>query len=210
MRCHSPQQLKPEILRHLSRQDDALALAWDDFQKNPNEFAYEQLMRYVPKGEKAVWQERAMAAADKADLGNYIPLCVKAKEWDRLAQRIHSAKPAELAALSHYCTESAAKGLAKKDALAAAKLYRALGLRIVNAGKSKYYGEALEHFAKARDLYCGIGQAAEWLAIVEFVRTAHSRKSGFLSAFEEIISGKSKHSPSYAEEAQARWKRLTS
>jgi len=106
----------------------------------------------------------------EADLGNYIPLCVKAKEWDRLAQRIHSAKPAELAALSHYCTESAAKGLAKKDALAAAKLYRALGLRIANAGKSKYYGEALEHFAKARDLYCGIGQAAEWLAVVEFVR----------------------------------------
>jgi hypothetical protein len=98
----------------------------------------------------------------------------------------------------------------KEDALAAAKLHRALGLRIVNAGKSKYYGEALEHFAKARDLYCGAGQAAEWLSVVEFVRTAHSRKSGFLSAFEEIVSGKSKRSPSYAEEAQTRWKRLTS
>jgi hypothetical protein len=207
---HALEALKPEILRHLGRQEDALALAWGDFQKNPNEFDYEQLMRYVPKGEKAVWQERAMAAADKADLGNFIPLCVKAKEWDRLVQRVHSAKSHELEALSHYCTEPAANGLVKKDAIAAAKLYRALGLRVVNAGKGKYYGEALGHLAKARDLYCGASQAAEWLAIVEFVRTAHSRKSGFLSAFEEIVSGKSKRSSSYAEAAQARWKRLTS
>jgi len=144
-----------------------------------------------------------MEAAEKADLGNFIPLCVRAKEWDRLAQRIHSAKPAELEALSHYCTEPAAKGLAKKDALAAAKLYRALGLRVVNAGKSKYYGEALGHLAKARDLYCGAGQASEWTAVVEFVRTAHSRKSGFMSSFAAIVSGKFKPSPSYAEEAQA-------
>lgn len=110
----------------------------------------------------------------------------------------------------YYCTEPAAKGLAQKDALAAAKLYRALGLRVVNAGKSKYYSEALAHLAKARDLYCGAGQTAEWLAVVEFVRTAHSRKSGFLSSFAEIVSGKSKTAPSYAEEAQMRWKRLTS
>ena len=93
-------------------------------------------MRYVPKGEKAAWQQRAMVAADEADLGDFISLCVKTKEWDRLARRVHSAKPAELEALSHYCTEPAAKGLAKRDALAAAKLYRALGLRIVNAGKA--------------------------------------------------------------------------
>jgi uncharacterized Zn finger protein len=207
---YSLEQLKPELLRHLGRKEDALALAWGDFQEDPDEFAYEQLMRYVPKGEKTAWQQRAMAAADKADLGNFISLCVKAKEWDRLARRVHSAKPAELEALSHYCTEPAAKGLAKRDALAAARLYRALGLRIVSAGKSKYYREALEHFEKARDLFCGAGQASEWTAVVEFLRTAHSRKSGFLSDFEEIVSGKSERAPSYAEEAQARWKRLSS
>src|ERR1035441_5971311 len=80
-----------------------------------------------------------MAGADKAGLGDFLALCVKAQEWQRLAGRVRSAKSAELENLSHYCTEPAAKGLAKKEPLAAAKLYRALGLRILNAGKSKYY-----------------------------------------------------------------------
>lgn len=203
------EQLKPEILRHLGRRKDALALAWGDFEEHPSEFAYEHLMRYVPKGEKVAWHERAMVAADKADLGELISLCVKAKEWERLAQRVHSATAEELESLSHYCTEPAAKGLEKKDALATAKLYRALGMRIVNAGKSKYYREALSHFESARDLLCTAGHVAEWQSLVGTVRLAHSRKSGFLSAFERIVSGKS-HSPSYAEQAQAQWKRLTS
>jgi uncharacterized Zn finger protein len=202
--------VKPEILRHLGRKEDALALAWADFQGNPNEFAYEQLMRYVPKQEKTTWHERAMTAANGGDLGNFISLCVKTKEWDRLAGRVRSAKPTELETLSHYCTEPAARGLAKKDALSSARLYRALGLRIVNAGKSKYYQNALDHFEKARDLYCKAGQSSEWSAVVAFVRTTHSRKSGFLSDFEDIVSGKSERVPTYAEEAQARWKRLTS
>jgi tetratricopeptide (TPR) repeat protein len=51
---HSLEPLKPEILRHLGRKEDALAMAWDDFQENPNEFDYERLMRYVPKGEKDI------------------------------------------------------------------------------------------------------------------------------------------------------------
>ena len=122
----------------MGRKGDALAFAWEDFQGNPNEFAYEQLLRFVPRGEKTAWQKRAMAVAEKADLGNFVSLCVKAKEWDRLAQRVGSAKPAELEGVSHYCSEPAAKALATKDPLAAAKMYRALGLRIVNAGKSKY------------------------------------------------------------------------
>ncbi len=202
-------RLKPEILRHLGRKDDALGLAWADFQGNPNEFAYEQLMRFVPKKEKAAWRERALVAAEKADLGDFISLCVKAKAWDRLARRIDLAKPGELEAQSHYCTEPAAEGLKKRDPLAAAKLHRALGLRIVNAGKSKYYREALEHFEKCRDLYCAAGQPAEWNAVVQFVRTAHFRKSGFVSAFEKIVSGKSGRLPGFAEQAQDRWKRLT-
>lgn len=202
-------RLKPEILRHLGRRDDALGFAWADFQRDPNEFAYGQLMRFVPTKKKAAWQERAMVAADEADLGDFISLCVKVKAWDRLARRIHLAKPDELEAQSHYCTEPAAQGLAKINPLAAAKLYRALGLRIVNAVKSKYYHEALVHFEKARDLYCAIGQPAEWVAVVQFLRTTHSRKSGFVSAFEKIVSGKVERVPSFAEQAQERWKRLT-
>jgi tetratricopeptide (TPR) repeat protein len=207
---YSLDELKPELLRHLGRKEDALALAWGDFQKNPNEFAYEQLMRYVPKGEKGAWRAQAMAAAGKADLGDFISLCVKTEEWERLAARVHSAKPAELETLSHYCTEPAAKGLAKRDMLAAAKLYRALALRIVNAGKSKYYREALDHFEKARDQYRAGGRPSEWEALLRTVRASHSRKSRFLSALEQIDSGKSRQAPSFAEQAQERWKRLSS
>jgi tetratricopeptide (TPR) repeat protein len=207
---HSLKELKPEILLHLGRKEDALALAWSAFQENPNEFAYEDLMRYAPGSEKAAWHERAMAVAAGARLGEFISLCVKAKEWERLAHRVHSAKPLELEALSHYCTEPAAKALAKKDPLAAAKLYRALGLRILNAGKSRYYDAALDHFEKARKLYCGAGQSSDWEELAGTVRNAHSRKRGFLAAFEQIATGKSQRSPSFAEQAQEQWKRLTS
>lgn len=201
--------LKPEILRKLGRKQDALASAWADFQEDPNDLSYAELMRYVPRGEKSAWHERAMAGADKAGLGDFLALCVKAQEWQRLAGRVHSAKSAELENLSHYCTEPAAKGLAKKEPLAAAKLYRALGLRILNAGKSKYYDAALDHLEKAHDLYCGAGQASEWEALVRSVRAAHSRKSGFLSAFEQLASGKTQRFPSFADQTQEGWKRLT-
>jgi len=207
---YSLKGLKPEILRHLGRKGDALALAWSEFQENPGEFTYGNLMRYAPGSDKAAWHERAMAAAAGASLGKFISLCVKTKEWERLSQRVHSAKPVELEALSHYCTEPAAKALAKKDPLAAAKLYRALALRILSAGKSKYYDAALDHFEKARNLYCGAGQIPDWEALAGTVRTAHSRKRGFLAAFEQIASGKSQRPPSFAEKAQDQWKRLTS
>lgn len=208
---HSLEQLKPEILGKLGRKEDALAAAWADFQDGPDEFSYEDLMHYVPKAEKTAWQERAMTVAGHADLGDFMSLCVKAREWERLAGRVRSAGPAQLEAISHYCSEPAAKGLAKRDAPAAARLYRALGMRILNAGKSKYYDAALDHFEKARDLYYRAGQVSEWEAVVAAVRTTHSRKTGFLAAFEQIGSGKAQRSsPSFAEEAQQRWKRLTS
>src|SRR5882762_7371379 len=59
------EELKPEVLRRLGRKEDALALAWGDFQGIPNEFAYEQLLRCVPRGEKTAWQKRAMFVAEK-------------------------------------------------------------------------------------------------------------------------------------------------
>jgi uncharacterized Zn finger protein len=207
---HSLKELKPEILLHLGRKEDALALAWSEFQENPGDFTYEELMRYAPGSQKATWHERAMAVADSAALGKFISLCVKAKEWERLAQRVDSAKPLELEALSHYCTEPAAHALARKDPLAAAKLHRALGLRILSAGKSKYYDAALGHLKKARSLYCGAGRTPDWEELAATVRISHSRKKGFLAAFERIVSGKSRRSPSFAEQAQEQWKRLTS
>jgi tetratricopeptide (TPR) repeat protein len=207
---HSLKELNPKILLQLGRKEDALALAWSEFQENPGEFTYEELMRYTPGSGKAAWHEKAMAAAASANIGEFISLCVRAKEWEQLGQRVHSAKPVELEALSHYCTEPAAKALAKKDPLAAAKLYRALGLRILGVGKSRYYDAALDHFEKARNLYCGAGQISDWEALAGIVRKAHSQKRGFLTAFEQIASGKSQRPPSFAEQAQEQWKRLAS
>jgi uncharacterized Zn finger protein len=135
---------------------------------------------------------------------------VKTREWNRLGQRVYSVQSAELEALSHYDTEPAAKGLARKDPLAAAKVYRAMGLRILSTGKSKYYGAALDHFKKVRDLYGRAGQSLEWKALAEFVRKAHSRKSGFMADFEKVVSGKCGRSPSFAEQAHEQWERLTS
>ena len=46
-------RLKPEILSHVGRREDALAQSWADFEKHPSEFAYDEFMRYVPKGNRA-------------------------------------------------------------------------------------------------------------------------------------------------------------
>ena len=123
---------------------------------------------------------------------------------------MHSAQPDVLEGLSHYDTEPAAEKLAGKDALAAAKLYRALGLRILQARKSRYYNAALAHFERARDLYLGAGQHSEWKTLADAVRKEHPRKSGFLSGFEQLVSGNAGRSESFAEQAREQWKRLTS
>ncbi len=44
-------QPKPDILRHLGRKEEALALAWGGFEENPNELAYEHPIRDVPEEE---------------------------------------------------------------------------------------------------------------------------------------------------------------
>jgi hypothetical protein len=95
----------------------------------------------------------------------------------------------------------------ERDDAAAAKLYRAMGFRILNAKKSKYYENALANFENARDLYRKAGLESEWAALVETVRAEHARKYGFMPGFEKITSGGSAEGPSFAERARARWAR---
>jgi uncharacterized Zn finger protein len=109
--------------------------------------------------------------------------------------------------VSHYHSEAAAAKLVKRDDAAAAKLYRAMGFRILTAKKSKYYENALANFEKARDLYRKAGLVSEWDSLVETVRDEHARKYGFLPGFEKIASGGSTEGPSFAERARARWAR---
>jgi hypothetical protein len=51
----------------------------------------------------------------------------------------------------------------------AARLWRAPGMRIANAKKSKYYDAALSNFERARDCYQRAGLAVEWEQIVRRV-----------------------------------------
>lgn len=199
--------MKPEILSHLGKKEDALAQTWAEFERNPSEFSYEEFMRYVPKTDRAKWHEKAMEIATGGDMGAFMEICVKTKEWARLATRLHSAKHEELEAVSHYHSEAAAEGLTKRNVAASAKLYRALGFRILNAKKSKYYRNALGNFENARDLYLKAGLKAEWDTLVSAVRADHSRKYGFMPGFEQVVSGGSVERPSFADRVQVRWQK---
>lgn len=207
---HSLEHLKPKILGKLGRKEEALTMAWGDFEKYPCDMAYEELMQYVPKNEKAKWHERAMETAGRGDIGQCMGLCVKTKEWGRLATCIRAAKHSALESVSHYYSEPAADGLAKRDVTAAAKLYRALALRILTSKKSKYYDHALRHFRISRDLYQKAGLDSEWQAVVKTVREGHSKKYGFMPGFERIVAGESAERPAFAKKAQDRWKKQTS
>lgn len=209
-RSPSLTHLKPKILGKLGRTEDALEMAWADFEDYPCDIAYENFMQYVPRSAKGRWHERAMnVATESADLGQFMGLCVKTKEWRSLADRVHAAKQEELEAVSHYSSEPAATALSKRDVLAAAKLYQALGTRIVRSGKSKYYGAALQHLGEARRLYLKAGRGSEWEALVRQVRAEHSRKLGFLSGLESLSTGAVEEQGSFAQRARRRWTKQT-
>jgi uncharacterized Zn finger protein len=125
----------------------------------------------------------------EADLGSLIELWLETKEIERLVERLRRVKDSELEALSHYTTEPVAKRLVKSHPAVAAKVFRALGMRILNAKKSKYYDAALSNFEDAKNCYARAGLDAKWKAVVDEVRQAHHRKVGFMGGFERLVSG---------------------
>ena len=204
------QALRRELLRKLGRREEALDAAWAEFAKAPSAYGYADVMKYVPKNQRPKWHQRAMQEAENASLGGFIDICVDTKEWERLATRTLAVDHEALENLSHYVTEKAAKGLERRHPGVAAKVYCALAMRILKAGKSKYYAFALEHLRTVKRLYEKLGAADAWQMIVVEVRRDHSRKRGFLSGFEEIVAGGAgKRSESFAEQARRRWKEHT-
>jgi len=178
MAGHDLAQLKRELLRKLGRGNEALEAAWADFREHPGKYTYDDLMKFVPKAERSKWRENA----------------------------IEAAKGADLEGLSHYATEPAAKKLQKTHPDVAARLWRAQGMRIVNAKKSKYYDAALSNFESAKRCYARAGLAAEWDRVVNRVRAEHHRKTGFMSGFEGLVAGSGpSDEPSFLERARARW-----
>jgi len=182
--------MKRHLLKKLGRGDEALNSAWVDFQAHPNSSSYDELMHYAPKAERAAWRERAMEAAEGGDLSSLIELWLAAKETGRLVERLRSASNRELEGISHYTTEPAAKRLATAYPEVAAKVFRALGMRIVNANKSRYYGAALANFQEAKRCYVQAGLRCEWDALVLEVRHTHRRKYSFMPGFERLAASR--------------------
>jgi hypothetical protein len=200
--------LKRALLAKLGRTGDALQSAWSEFESHPSTFTYKELMRYVPAKEKNAWHQKAMETSEKGDLSSQIELWLEHKEYERLVSRLHRTTDDELEDLSHYQTEPLARKLERSHPDISARVYRALCMRIVNAGKSKYYDAALDNIDHAKKCYTKAGIEAEWEAVVADVRERHFRKKGFMAGFEDIVSGVPKYAePSFLERAKARWPR---
>ncbi len=194
------------MLTKLGRRDEALEAAWADFRKGPSKYAYDDLMQFVPEAERADWHEKALDVAKGADLDSLLELLVETGEIERLAELVRGSTDSALEQVSHYTTQPAAKKLEKPHPDLAARLWRAQGMRIVDAKKSKYYDAALSNFERARDCYQRAGLAVEWEETVRRVRAAHSRKTSFISGFESLAAGARRaDQPSFLERAKVRW-----
>jgi hypothetical protein len=196
---------KRRLLKKLGKGADALQSAWSEFEENPSEYSYKALMRYVPKDKRSKWYAKVLKVIQGAELSHAIELYVELKEWEKLAKLVRKAKAAELEDLSHYRTEPAAKKLEKRDPVAAAELYKALGLRILNAKKSKYYGAALDHLQRVKKCLEKAGRGKEWESLVSKIRAEHRRKTSFMPGFETFVSqGSVPKKPSLLERAKRR------
>lgn len=206
MSSHDLANLKRDLLTKLGRGDEALDAAWTDYRKHPSAHTYDDLMKYVPKGQRKQWHEKAIEAAMGDDLHFVMGLLLKTKELERLAELVRKAKDDDLEDLSHHDTEPVAKKFEKPHPDLAARLWRAQALRIVNAKKSKYYDTALSNFESAKRCFERAGQQDEWSRTVRQVRADHHRKSSFMPGFQRLVDGMGpSNDPSFLELAKARW-----
>lgn len=85
-------------------------------------------------------------------------------------------------------------------------MWRALGLGVVNRGRSKQYTAAVEYFSRAKRCFTAAGLPGYWDQLVDQVRTDHCRKAGFIREFEEVAAGMAPGpGPTFLEKARARW-----
>ena len=203
---HDLADLRRGLLRKLGREQEALDSAWADYRAHPSAHSYRDLMKFVPGADRAAWHERAIEQALGADLYSSIGLLLETKEIDRLAEVVTRSSDEQLEQVSRYVLEPAATKLEKVDPGAAARLWRAMGARIVDAGKSKYYQAALRNFERAKRCYAKAGREPEWEHVVNEVRARHHRKHGFMPGFERIADGIGPdREPPFLERAKARW-----
>ncbi|MCF6245939.1 MAG: hypothetical protein L3J69_01130 [Desulfobacula sp.] len=83
-----------------------------------------------------------------------------------------------------------------------------MGLRIVNAGKSRYYGAALSNFEQAKQCYEKADLKPLWMETIEKVMNNHVRKYSFIPGFKRVVAGKGPSTePSIIERAKMRWRK---
>ena len=199
-------RLRRELLTRLGRGDEALDAAWVEYRKNPSKFSFDDLMKVVPKADRAGWREKALNAAKGADLHSVMELLVESKEMGRLAELVRDTTDVALENISHYATDPAAMKLEKPHPELAARLWRAQAMRIVDAGKSKYYEAAAANLERARRCYVRAGRVAEWEDAVHQIRADHRRKTAFMAVFESVAAGAGRQPPpSFLERAKDRW-----
>jgi tetratricopeptide (TPR) repeat protein len=204
---HDLAKLKRDLLSRLGRGDEALDAAWSDYRRHPSAHTYDELMKYVPKAQRKEWHEKAIEAVMDADLRSIVDLLLKTKELDRLAEVVRRTNDDDLEDPSHYTTEPVAKKFEKPHPDLAARLWRAQGLRIVKASKSRYYDAALSNFERAKRCFERSSLEDEWSETVRQVRAAHHRKSSFMPGFERLVEGVGpSDEPSFLDRAKARWR----
>lgn len=199
-------ELKGRVLKKLGREEEALDAVWTRYREHPSRYRYDDLLKLVPKAERPAWHEKAVEAAMETDLYSLVELLVHTREIDRLGQLIARTADEALEGVSHFALEPAARKLDRRFPAEAARLWRALAIRILEQGKSRYYDAALEHLERARKGSLKAGRQDIWEGIVSEVRERHRRKSRFMPEFERIASGsRTRPEPSFLERAKARW-----
>ncbi len=201
-------RLRRECLDLLGRGDESLDSAWQEYRRHPGPRAFEEPFQYVPPGERDAWQVKALDALVGGHLPGAIEILVSRNEIERLVALVEGTDRQDLQDVSHTVLEPAAEALAGPHPETAASVRIALGLRIVDAKKSRYYHAALHHLEIARDLLLTLGRESEWRELVTEIRSAHRRKSSFMPGFERLVSGwRSADQPSFVESARLRWER---
>jgi hypothetical protein len=205
---HDLAGLRRVLLSKLGRGGEALESAWAVYRTRPSQYTYDDLMKLVPKAERAVWHEKAMDATEAEDLRSTIELLLATKEMERLAERVRRCQDNVLQDLSNYVTEPAAKKLEKLYPDLVARLWRVQWMRIVDAKQSKYYEAALSNFENAMRCFERAGLTDQWAETVNDIRSRHHRKSGFMAGFERLLAGSGpSDEPSFLDRAKARWSR---
>jgi uncharacterized Zn finger protein len=204
--AHQLGKLKRDLLMKLGRSDAALDVAWREYKAHPSMYSYADLIRYVPRASQAEWRDKAMKIAATADLDAAIELWMATKEIELLVARLRKVRDEELEALSYHATEPVANDLEGAHPAVAAKLYRALAMRILRAKNTRYYDAAVAYLSDARACYERAGLRAKWNSLVRELRVEHHRKAGFMSELEALVAGRDPNAqPSFLERAKTRW-----